>query len=130
MRGFTLIELMVVLAILGGAAVILLPVAAFRPSSVAGAERQVTDLLRSARATAIRSGRPVDVAVEPETRRVGYPGRVVALPGDVGLQLLAGPLRLRFYPDGSATAARLGVARGTDRRTVTIDWLTGAVRRV
>lgn len=35
--------------------------------------------------------------------------------------------KIRFFPDGSFTGGRVGLARGQQKYHVTVDWLTGPI---
>lgn len=136
--GFTLLELLVVVAILGFALVLIV---GYKPPwsrglSLAGAASEVAEGLRAARSEAILRNRPISFALDLAARRYRagtQPPR--QLPPDLTLALLtvAGETPsaelggIRFNPDGSSTGGRIAIADG--RRTVAIgvDWLTGRV---
>lgn len=116
-HGFTLIELLVVLVVLA------LLYGAAAPAVFSASERQKLNSvtaslyhgLRRARGEAIASGQPV--SRDP-----------VALAGSAEVAMVRkydGPVI--FYPDGSATGARIELMLGVARRAVTVDWLTGHV---
>jgi len=136
--GFTLIEVVVTLAILGLALVL---VAGYKPpwSSGLGLKGTASELasgLRLARSEAIASNRPVrfDLDVTGLVYRVGA-GADRRLPANLSIELLTitGENRrasvgdIRFNPDGSSTGGRIILAEGARRTAVGVDWLTGRV---
>jgi len=132
-RGFTLLELSVVLLIvaLASAALVIRVGAPFRKVQLDHTLARLEDLDRLARATARRTGRPVQLEVDPaagtftsqalggDRRRTG---RVVSLPAGLridrsasaGRQAGGGPLRLAIAPAGQSEsyALRLATPRG------------------
>jgi len=112
-RGFTLIELLVVLVIMGLVMGIAIPplMAAYDRARLNNAAAHLYDGLRRARSTALTRGEPVLL----ETRTMIKDDTI----------RLAGPASLTFYPDGSATLAHLTLGLGAQRRSITVDWLTG-----
>ena len=136
--GFTLIEVIVTLAILGLALII---VAGYKPpwSSGLGLKGTASELasgLRLARSEAIASNRPVvfDLDVTGHLYRVGA-GAKRRLPDNLSIELLTiiGENRgaragdIRFNPDGSSTGGRISLADGKQHMAVGVDWLTGRV---
>ena len=136
-RGFTLIEVIVTLAILGFALVL---VAGYKPpwSSGLGLKGTASELasgLRLARSEAIATNRPVafDLDVAGHIYRIGTAER--RLPANLSIELLTivGESRgasvgdIRFNPDGSSTGGRIALADGKRRMAVGVDWLTGRV---
>jgi general secretion pathway protein H len=136
--GFTLIEVIVTLAILGFALVL---VAGFKPPwssglGLRGTAAELASGLRLARSEAIVSNRsvPFDLDVIKHRYRVGT-GTVRGLPTQLSIELLtiAGEKRevgigdIRFNPDGSSTGGRIALADGQRRMAVGVDWLTGRV---
>jgi len=137
-RGFTLIEVIVTLAILGFALVL---VAGYKPpwSSGLGLRGTASELasgLRLARSEAIVGNRPVafDLDVTGRRYRIGT-GAERRLPANLSIELLTivGESRgpnigdIRFNPDGSSTGGRIAIADGKRRMAVGVDWLTGRV---
>jgi general secretion pathway protein H len=137
-RGFTLIEVIVTLAILGLALALIV---GFKPpwSSGLGLKGTAAELasgLRLARSQAIVSNRPVafDLDVPGHIYRVGR-GAERRLPANLSVELLtivgesrgAGVGDIRFNPDGSSTGGRIALADGKRRVAVGVDWLTGRV---
>jgi general secretion pathway protein H len=119
-RGFTLIEMMVVL----GIAALVLAVAVPSLTGLIGArpfaearERVVTDL-RIARGRAIEQRQTTFVSA-------------ARLADDSGVLLAVSPPDgIRFHPDGSSSGGRIVLTSGRREAAVTVDWLTGRVRVV
>ena len=148
-RGFTLFELLLVLAILATTAVVVVPrLAPSAGAEVEAASRIVVAGLRQARSRAVTRGEEVVVMVDLEHKRFTIQSgsttaetepsspRGRALPGGVDYRLftaqqeqvsehLAG---VRFYPDGSSTGGRVTAASGKHERLIDVDWLTGQIR--
>lgn len=139
-RGFTLLELMVVLAIVATIATHALP---HLPGLASGPElrRDAEELradLRRARAFALDRGLPnvllIDVA---EGRWSDLTGRARgAVRGETRLSLvIAAPERvdpeaggIRFFPDGTSTGGTVTLRRGDEVVAVKVDWFDGGIR--
>ena len=136
--GFTLLELLVVLAILAFALVL---VVGYRPPWSRGFEvetlaAELASQLRAVRSEAIAEDRPAALQFDLAHRRYRAGSAVPRrLPAGVSVRLLtvAGERRgaasgdIRFNPDGSSTGGRIVLAAGKQRVAVGIDWLTGRV---
>lgn len=134
--GFTLIELVVVLAILG-LLLALLPDAlsvAIPGQQLRAAAYQLADDLKDARTRAILTGKSVEVPIGlSEGRTSGSPSR--RLPRDTMIRIEDVPRRtfaggqelVRFFPDGSASGGKINLSTGGRTYAISVDWLTGRV---
>lgn len=137
--GFTLLEMLVVLFIMG------LLVAQMLPSFSQGADTarlrasasDIADDLRIARAVAIRTSREAGLTFDQSSRSYGIPGskEIRQLADNIGLTITAVTWRvpgsaqagIQFFPDGSSTGGSIAVTQGSRLYHITIDWLTGRV---
>jgi general secretion pathway protein H len=138
--GFTLLELMVVLGIL---ALCLMVVAPSLSRARLGVMVRSTALelaahLRAARATARATNVEQMLMVDLAQRQYWAEGVVGRrpLPPAVAVNLTvpeservgASAGRVRFFPDGSASGARLVLQDGRSTASIVVDWLSGDVR--
>jgi len=139
--GFTLVELLVVLAVVGLALAILAPVGRGAWSGIAARSdaETIAAALREARSDAIARNREAVLLVDlgaHELRLDGGPP--VPLDRDLALALVTGSEevlgadagQIRFFPDGTSTGGRVTVSRGEKRLDVLVDWISGRVRVV
>lgn len=136
-RGFTLVELLVVLVVLGMALTLVVPrFAAGSPAlAVRSAGQSLVAGLQLARNRAITGNRAVAFRLDPAARAFEVDGRRRVLPDGVRLSRpdlededrAEAAFEVRFFPDGSSSGARIGVARGGRRLLIEIDWLTGTI---
>lgn len=136
--GFTLLELMAALAIAGLLAWLALPTLARPPGPTPDmVARDLQSALRDTRAQALATGGPAVFLLDVAGHRYAAAGApAVPLPATMGVSLhtdaalaAGGAGRILFYPDGGASGGVLRVERGGRVATLTVDWLTGAVRR-
>jgi len=131
-RGFTLVELLVVLAILAIAFAIVTPsvtraIGATGPASVT---EELAVALREARAGSIVSTTPIRFTLDAAARRWKAGTREGNWSDSVAVQMQPMPQggdAIVFYPDGTASGGRLLVGSGPSRRILHVDWLTGRV---
>jgi general secretion pathway protein H len=137
--GFSLIELLVVLAVLGFTLVLIVGYRAPWSSglSLRGTAAELAAELRLARSQAIAENRPVVLALDLAGHRYRIGDRPShLLPAQLAIALLtiSGERRsgttgdIRFNPDGSSTGGRIVLADGARRVAVGVDWLSGRVR--
>lgn len=138
-RGFTLLELLVVLAVIGLVMVAVpMMIAGGRPGpETRSAAIEIASALRQTRSESIARFQPTTFLVDVDARnyRVGKDGAVKILPEEMALSLYTARSELaddsqggiRFFPDGSATGGRVTVTKGGHSYTVAVDWLTGVV---
>lgn len=136
-RGFTLIETIVVLAVLGLALTVVL---SYGPPSSGALSLRTTAArlaggLREARAEAIAGNRPIGLTLDLTNRQWHVADHApTALPDGINVRLLtvageaAGSVgRILFLPDGSSTGGRIELAAGKRRWEIGTDWLSGRV---
>ena len=138
-RGFALIEILCVLAIIGMLAAIILPAI---PRSTTRAKLEsyavaTAALLKSDRSAALRRQIQVATEVDAASRsiRSGATGRVIRLPNDVALDaILASRCADRiagrsidFFPSGMSCGGVIALSRPGMGVEVRVNWLTGGV---
>ncbi|MET3346677.1 general secretion pathway protein H [Bradyrhizobium japonicum] len=141
-RGFALIEILCVLAIIGLLAAIILP-AIPRSTTRARLESYAVEtaaLLKADRSAALRRQVRVTTQVDAEARaiRSGVTGRTIRLPGDVVMQAMlasrcadrAAGRSIDFFPSGMSCGGTIALARPGMGYEVRVNWLTGGVEIV
>lgn len=138
-RGFALIEILCVLAIIGLLAAIILPAI---PRSTTRAKLEsyavaTAALLKSDRSAALRRQIQVATQVDAASRsiRSGATGRIIRLPNDVVLNaILASRCADRiagrsidFFPSGMSCGGVIALSRPGMGVEVRVNWLTGGV---
>ena len=138
-RGFSLLELLVVLAIIGA-------VLAFVPGFVLRgqpgldvdiAARAIADALRQARSRAVLQNRDQLFALDTEQRLFRVDGQLAPVRMGKSIEVTFYTARsevmsetigqIRFFPDGSSTGGRIGLALDGWHVEMVVDWLTGLV---
>jgi general secretion pathway protein H len=140
--GFTLIEVVCVLAIIGLLAALVLPAIPRGTSQarLAGYAVEVAALLKGDRNAAIRSRAQVATSLDAERRIVisGATASIVEIPGDVTFEALlaqrCGDRRvgatIDFFPSGASCGGVIAIARQGVGYQIRVNWLTGGVEVV
>ncbi len=138
--GFSLLEMLVVLGLLGLIAAVTMPM--LRGGAEAGlvertAFRMAADFM-TMRTLAIHDN--TETGIDFDLKSNTYWGSTRLAPWSVPAQLevdVQTPLvataprsivHFQFFPDGSSNGGRILIGHGRNRRTLTIDWLTGQAR--
>lgn len=138
-RGFTLVELMVVMVIV---ALVMGLVATSMSRSISGAEarastRKLVASLRYTRARAIIEKREQVLLVDIDNRSYRAPGRKqVNLPEGVDVTITTARSELtaesvggiRFFPDGGSTGGHIELTVNDREYRINVAWLTGESR--
>jgi general secretion pathway protein H len=138
-RGFALIEILCVLAIIGLLAAIILP-AIPRATSRAKLESYAVEtaaLLKADRNAALRRQIQVTTQIDAAARsiRSGVNGRIIRLPDDISMAaMLASRCADRnagrsidFFPSGMSCGGTIALTRPGMGYEVRVNWLTGGV---
>ncbi len=137
--GVTLLELLIVIALMGIIAALVVPMfgGPVSTSELRATARQLAAGLRLARSEAVSERRETFLVVDVAGKRfkVDREAREHALPSKVELKLFTAQNDLvsenvgsiRFYPDGGSNGGRITVASGARKFDVDVDWLTGRV---
>lgn len=139
-RGFTLIEMLVVLVIAAVAMSAIPTILAGLPGArLRAAADQMAGILRELHSEAIGSRTTMEFVLDPAVRvyRITGDANARKLPdivAEVDVKTEAalpaeGPPTIRFFADGSATGGTIRFHRNAQSAAITVDWLTGRVRR-
>lgn len=138
-RGFTLIEMMVVLALLALISAMILPMmgGSQAKADVQAAARELAAGLRTTRNLAMMRGHSESFLVDTGNGsfRAGKGSAARRIPGGVQAVLVTATQEqisdriggIRFFADGSSTGGGVRLAKGKSRDQVLVDWLTGRV---
>lgn len=139
-RGFTLLELLLVLFLLGLVYAVSGPVldAGSGGLSIKAAARQLAAGFRKARGVAVAQHTEATVTIDVKAHTFAVTGdsRIYELPRNVEVTMFTSQTELvsdavasiRFFPDGSSTGGRVAVSIGDAKDIVDVDWLTGRVK--
>ena len=134
-RGFTLVELLVVLAIMAAVAALLTPMLRIGRASaeLRTASNEMLTAMRIARSAAIAHNRTVALVVDPKVNRYAAAQREHALPRSIGIAAAnlwpvegrEGLGAVYFFPDGSASGGEIDLISGNVAGAIVVDWFTG-----
>lgn len=138
-RGFTLLELVIVLVVIAGMAALLATNLIGRMASVKanGAAREVAAALRYTRAYALRTRQAQTLAVDLEARTITAPQRKpIEVPEPLEIRLLTASSEvstrktgtIRFFPDGGSTGGKITLGHSGRTWEVAVSWLTGEIQ--
>lgn len=135
MGGFTLLELLVVLVIVG-LALTLVPPEMIRVTDAQALKadtRKVLGMLRFAHTRAITSSAPVSLSIDAAARRI-----IISGSAETGMLAPATSVRVAgaageqpqtptilFFPDGRSSGGTILLSNSRDGYAINVDWLTG-----
>lgn len=138
-RGFTLLELLIVLIIAAGVSALAWPRLGTAIDRIRfdGTTRELVSALRYARSVSVTTQRETAVLLDLERGTYAVPGhhRSGTLASGIDAVLVAAHTErqgeysgaIRFFPDGSSTGGRLTLRAPGASRVLDVNWLTGAV---
>ena len=138
--GFTLVELLVVLTIIALAMAAVPALLTGLPSiRLRTAADDMVATLRELHQQAIRRGETTELVLDPAARAYWMstdPGlhRLPEIVAEIGFKPATaapagGSISIRFFADGSASGGTVLLKNGKHLAAVTVDWLTGRIRR-
>ncbi|WP_213877889.1 GspH/FimT family pseudopilin [Pseudomonas sp. dw_358] len=132
-RGYTLLEMLVVIVLIG-VAMVLLGVGLGRGLHAAAERKaltQMVDTLRAARVMAVVSGQPTRAVFDLQQRTVQALGKQpVHWPADWQVRLQTSEqlgAAYAFYPDGGSSGGNVLISREARQWRIDVSWLTGTV---
>ena len=138
-RGFTLLEMVLVLALIAVASVMAAAALSggFDGMRLRSAAKELSAQLRFTRAQAIATGEPQRFTIDPKAHRWTAPKQrdgelprqiAIAFIGAREVQPSEGEGAIVFFPDGASTGGRVRLGMDEAAWDVEVEWLTGRVR--
>jgi general secretion pathway protein H len=141
-RGFTLLEIVLVMAIIALASVLAAAAmtGGFKGMQLKASAKEIASNLRYTRTQAIATGKPQRFVIEPAKHAWQAPnGHHGTIPDKLGIEFTgarearANAARqdqgaIEFFPDGAATGGRIRLTAGKSAWDIDVAWLTGQVR--
>lgn len=138
-RGFTLLELLIVLliSVLGFAVVGSNISSGNQSTRLQAAARDIASALRYAHGQALMSRQPVSVTVnlDDNSYSIDSRGKTYRLDSQIAISVTVAEdeftegqaAGIRFFGDGSSTGGRITLEWGKQLRRIDVNWITGAV---
>jgi len=138
-RGFTLLEMVCVIALVAMVAAVLLPLVPRNTSRarLQGYAIEAASLLKADRNVAIRRGTEVSTLVDATSRaiRSGATAQLIRIPDDVRFEALlpqscrqrAALSTISFFADGMSCGGAIALTRLDSSYEIRVNWLTGRV---
>src|SRR5262245_49559904 len=137
--GFTLLEILVVLAILGLVAALSLPTLRRPPDRLRleAAARTLMRAIRFSRAAAIARNDDVIATLHADRRVLeSSTGSVIQIDREISVEVIFAAAErprgvagaIRFFPDGTSTGGDIVLTLNKRRARISVNWLTGEAR--
>jgi general secretion pathway protein H len=137
--GFTLIEIVLVMAIIALASVLAAAAmgGGFHSMQLSASARKIASNLRYTRAQAISTGQVQRFTIDPRAHTWRAPNAHHGeIPAKLGIDFIGarevqprqGEGAIAFFPDGASTGGRVRLSAGKAMWTVDVAWLTGQVK--
>jgi general secretion pathway protein H len=136
-EGYTLVELMVVLAIVALSATMLLPFAANRQPAddLRSVADQVAQAFRQAQNEARLANKSSRVVIDMKARELRFGAQTVAFPSAVTVTATSARSRSGaataayvFFPTGETTGGSVVLQQGKEHQRIALNWLTGDIQ--
>ena len=141
-RGFTLLEIVLVMAIIALASVLAAAAmtGGFKGMQLKASAKELASNLRYTRTQAIATGKPQRFLVDPTKHTWRAPNaHHGSIPAKLGIEFTgareaqvsgapSGEGAIEFFPDGAATGGRIRLIAGTSAWDIDVAWLTGQVK--